>query len=180
MGIVSFFSTLTFKISRRSLLYFLLTHDFDYFSKEPEGPPLSSPIHLDIHQRASGPQPPSTDGIVLKAPAPPPNSEDEPQPPASPDPFLLEAFEKSPETFPAVFSQWQQQSDLLRDGRAVQSKRRWPTYDQFVTAAIVTGLNIQRSTYTLFAPSDAYLTKFKISLPTSALTDRECIEKIVR
>lgn len=118
----------------------------------------------------------------MKAPAPPPDFESWPQPPAAPDPYLLEAFEKSPETFPAVYSQWQlqQESDIKRDGRAVNSKRRPLTFDQFVTAAIVTGLNLQRSTLTMFAPSDVYLKNLNLSLPTVALQDKECIRQLVR
>lgn len=165
------------------------------FLKGPEGPPVISPGRLGLAQKESEPQPPSIDGIVLKAPAPPP--EDEwPKPPAEPHPFLVEAFEKSPETFAAVYSQWQQQQqqqqkdeeELLatnnneRDGRsAINPKRKRLSYDQFVTAAIVTGeLDIQRSAYTVFTPSDSYLGKLNISLPILALKDQECVRRIIR
>lgn len=131
-------------------------------------------------QRTSEPQPPSTVGIQLKAPAPPPPGEG-PQPPGPPHPHLLELFEKSPETFPAAYIQWQKQQEQQaneRDGRAIQ--QRTITYDQFVTAAVVIGLDLQRSIYSMFAPSDAYLNSLNISLSATALKDPECIRQIVR
>ena len=150
--------------------------------KGPVGPPVAD----RVIPRTSEPQPPSTEGLFqLKAPAPPP-VEEGPQPPAAPDPFLLEAFDKSPETFPAVYNKWQeqqqQQPDNKREGRAaLAGKRRTVTYDQFVTAAIVSGLDLQRSVYTMFAPSDPYLIDIlNISLPTTALQDAECVRQIVR
>lgn len=145
---------------------------------------MGAPDHQGF-QRTSEPQPPSIEGIQLKSPAPPPIDEG-PQPPAAPDPFLLEAFEKSPETFPAVYNKWQEeqqqeQSDNEREGRATgNTKRKTVTYDQFVTASIVTGLDLQRSVYTMFAPSDPYLISLNISLPTTALKDAECVRQIVR
>jgi hypothetical protein len=96
----------------------------------------------------------------------------------------LEIFEKSPETFPAAYIEWQQQQEQLqgedneREGRA--AKRRSFTYDQFVTAAVVARLDLQRSVYTMFAPSDAYLKSLNISLSATALKDPECVGQIVR
>ncbi|XP_032779429.1 transforming growth factor-beta-induced protein ig-h3 [Daphnia magna] len=144
---------------------------------EPEGPPVP---HSQSLKRTSEPRPPSTIGIQLKAPAPPPPGEG-PQPPAPPDPHILELFEKSPENFPAAYAQWQQEQEQQangRDGRAV--KQRTITYDQFVTAAVVIGLDLQRSIYSMFAPSDAYLNSLNISLSATALRDPECIRQIVR
>ncbi len=135
--------------------------------------------------KRSEPQPPSTHGINIKAPAPPPPGEG-PQPPAAPDPYLLEIFEKSPETFPAAYIQWQQQQQQQqeqeqtneREGRSANTKRI--TYDQFVTAAVVARLDLQRSVYTMFAPSDVYLNSLGVSLSAVALKDPECVGQIVR
>ncbi len=187
---------------RKSDLYLLITTSFFfYFSvngrygsrfnvsidvfKEPEGPPVvGKSDSLGFQKIASEPQPPSTHGLFgphIKAPAPPPPGEG-PQPPAAPDPYLLEIFEKSPDTFPAAYIEWQQQQqgdeDNEREGRA--TKRRSFTYDQFVTAAVVARLDIQRSVYTMFAPSDAYLKSLNISLSAMALKDPECVGQIVR
>lgn len=135
-----------------------------------------------FQQKRSEPQPPSTHGINIKAPAPPPPGEG-PQPPAAPDPYLLEIFENSPETFPAAYIQWQQQQQQEqgqnneREGRSAVKRI---TYDQFVTAAVVARLDLQRSAYTMFAPSDAHLKSLGISLSATALKDPECVRQIVR
>lgn len=148
----------------------------------PEGPPVPQ----SWTGIPSEPMPPSIpEDLDVKSPAPP---VDGPQPPAAPDPALLELFEKNPEGFPAAFSQWQQQQQQKgREKRRTSPnavKRRSPTYDQFITAAVVIGLDLrqqqQRSTFTMFAPSDLYLSSRNISLPLLALKDVECVKRIVR
>lgn len=136
--------------------------------------------------------PPAIEDFDLKSPPAPP-VEGGPSPPAPPDPFLLSIFEKDPVGFPAAFIQWQQQQQQQKDSSNNRekrrtapnaSKRRAPTYDQFITAAVVSGLNLQqnqRSTgFTMFAPSDLYLANRNISLPLVALKDVECVKRIVR
>lgn len=137
---------------------------------------------------SSEPMPPSIpDDLDLKSPAPPPVV-DGPQPPAPPDPVLFELFEKNPDGFPAAFSLWQQQQqqkgrEKRRTSPNAVKRHRSPTYDQFITAAVVIGLDLrqqQRSTFTMFAPSDLYLSSRNISLPLLALKDVECLKRIVR
>lgn len=130
--------------------------------------------------RSSEPQPPSVDDLDLRAPAPP--DEPGPQPPAAPDPLLLEAFEKDPAGFPSFFAQWQEtRNEEVNGGN--REKRQLPrgeTYDQFLTAAIVSGVDIQRSYFTFFAPSDVVLQKLNVSLPVMALQDKDCVTSLVR
>ena len=130
--------------------------------------------------------------LDLKSPAPPVDAG--PQPPAPPDPVLLELFEKNPDGFPAAFSLWQQQQqhqqqksrEKRRTSPNALKRPRYPSYDQFITAAVVIGLDLrqqqeqQRSTFTMFAPSDLYLSSRNISLPLLVLKDAECIKRIVR
>jgi len=58
------------------------------------------------------------------------------------------------------------------------------TYNQFVTAAVVTGLDLRSGArhqpYTMFAPSDAYLQRHNLSLPILALRNMDCVRQIVR
>lgn len=165
---------------------------------EPKGPPVVT-IDVQGSSRNSEPMPPSIDDLDLRAPAPPDDMM-APQPPAAPDPFLLEAFEKDPASFPAVFSQWQAENNKKnndnnkevdaivvgttsdegnRDKRRAP-QRKLPTYDQFLTVAVVTGLDLQRSFFTMFPPSDLYLQEINVSLPIMALHDKDCVSNIVR
>jgi len=127
----------------------------------------------------------------VKAPAPPP-LENRPQPPAAPDPEVIALYEKDPAGFPAAYIEWQKQKDkqtgnaLKKEERrddtaAEKTKKRSPTFDQFVTAALVTGLNLrQGSVFTMFAPSDNFLTSINVSLPITALKNMECAQRIVK
>lgn len=150
---------------------------------EPRGPPVVT-IDVQGSSRNAEPLPPSIDDLDLRAPAPPDDMG--PQPPAVPDSFLLEAFEKDPASFPAVFSQWQAENNNKEVGDAgTRDKRRapqrkLPTYDQFLTVAVVTGLDLQRSFFTMFPPSDLYLQEINVSLPIMALHDKDCVSTIVR
>jgi len=106
----------------------------------------------------------------------------------------LEVFEKNPDGFPAAFSLWQQQQqqqksrEKRRTSPNALKRPRYPSYDQFITAAVVIGLDLrqqqeqqqQRSTFTMFAPSDLYLSSRNISLPLLVLKDAECLKRIVR
>ena len=123
-------------------------------------------------ERSGEPQPPSIDLLDLKAPAPPP---EHPRPPAAPEQHIVDLFNKNPDGFPAAFA------ETKKERRAASKKQRPFTYDQFITAGIVSGLNLQqRSAYTFFAPSDEFLTSNNISLPIMALKDMECVRQIVR
>ena len=117
------------------------------------------------------PQPPSIDGIDFgfRAPAPPEGLG--PQPPSPPNPALLELFQKNPAAFTALYSN--------KEKRDV-TDRRYPTYDQFLTAAVISGIDLRNREYTMFAPEDNFFKKFNISLPILALKNKNCVAQIVR
>lgn len=148
-------------------------------------------------------RPPSTAGIVLppiRAPAPPPVSSWA-RPPAPPTksahpspPVVVRNDADSAATINRLPDNCQtklqgEQSHKKAATPASDQIRAPPdgvlSFDQFVTAAVVTGLDLrpsrqQRQQLTLLAPSDAYLKRRNVSLPVLALRHMDCVRQIVR
>jgi len=136
---------------------------------QAQGPPIDNAKQGSTALQE--PQPPSIDGIDFgfRAPAPPEGLG--PQPPSPPNPALLELFQKNPAAFTALYSN--------KEKRDV-TDRRYPTYDQFLTAAVISGIDLRNREYTMFAPEDNFFKKFNISLPILALKNKNCVAQIVR
>jgi len=152
---------------------------------QAQGPPIGRQNRDASTKSKLEPQPPSIEGIDiefdLRTPAPPPLGSG-PQPPSSPDPALLELFERNPSAFAALFNNIQKQNGIKmkRDIKNQQKQRRSPTYDQFLTAAVISGFDLRNRLYTMFAPEDGVFAQLNLSLPLLALKDKNCVAQIVR
>lgn len=153
------------------LLVFLLFIYFFFvlFRFAVQGPPIENERRGLIARRE--PQPPSIDDIdfAVRAPAPPEGSA--PMAPSPPDSTQIELFEKNPTAFAAIYAN-KQRRDV--------TNRRYPTYDQFLTAAVVSGIDLRNRVYTMFAPDDRVFNQLNISLPLLALKDKNCVARLVR
>ena len=69
---------------------------------------------------------------------------------------------------------------MKRDIKNQQKQRRSPTYDQFLTAAVISGFDLRNRLYTMFAPEDGVFAQLNLSLPLLALKDKNCVAQIVR